>query len=424
MSIQKKITPYIKRAQELDKDTQNPDAGFIAYYFRYYAVDTGLNLAKDPKYGPAPQDVNAILLDLLGKLETDKKALPEHTPAEGCKKIFDFANRLFYRADQDKNCDKSTATFFYTNSLFYDILDQFDIEENGLSPEETLSIEYKRKFCKVRATEIISSIKKGETAQYISYDEYMSQTTGEGNELDVNDGEDEKKTTPTSEIGNDAPILPTIPTTIPQAPTVSSTSISNPLTGTNTELNIPEVPSDILPQGITHIPEAPFTPTIPKAPFTGGSRNNNPPSYNTVNPEVPSNYFDLSASSNTTSTNNTSTTVLPNTSTINTNVPVVPSTTASSNTSSTNNTSVPVAPLTSSNNTYVPVVPMASTSNTNVSVNQTLAASIPVGTTINRNIQAQIVDDCYFAVTAAKQFNAQKTEEFLLQALARLRSGN
>lgn len=393
MSILKKITPFIKRADEMDHDT-NPEAPFAAHYFRLTAINTGLSLAKDPNYGPAPPDLNVTLVGLMDKLEKSKKALPEHTPEEACRTIFGLANKLFYKAEQQKNIDKSTARFFYATSLFYEILDQFEVDGNGLTEEETLSIEYKRKFCKKRATDILNDFKSGQTPAYVSYEEYTSQ--GNGNLLDATNEEDENKTTPTGETTS-LPVLPSIPTT-------------NFEEEKNT--SIPQAPTSFYPsldETVPQIPQAPITPTIPKAPFTYGINGNQQPSTsnmvnNPVNPSTTprtdvSGYPSINPPNNTYPRENYANNAS------NTNIPVEPV--------------VPVVPVIP----VVPVVPVPSQQiNSARSGSVPVVPSIPKQTTIHRNKQALIIDDCYFAVAAAKQGDAHKTEEFLLKALENLRS--
>lgn len=37
-----KITPYIKRAEELDKDTSRTESQIVAYYCRFYALELAI----------------------------------------------------------------------------------------------------------------------------------------------------------------------------------------------------------------------------------------------------------------------------------------------------------------------------------------------------------------------------------------------
>lgn len=57
----KRISPYIRRAEELDKDTGTAESRLVAYYCRQYAVHTGIPLASTSPtakecLGVAPQN--------------------------------------------------------------------------------------------------------------------------------------------------------------------------------------------------------------------------------------------------------------------------------------------------------------------------------------------------------------------------------
>jgi hypothetical protein len=416
MSILKKIKPFTSRAEELDKDSQNPEAPLIAYYFRMHAVNEGLTLSKDPKYGPPDPSINNTILGLLGRLETDKAALPKHSPAEGCRKIFDFANRLFSKADQSTTCDKSTARIFYTTSLFFDILDQFEIDQNGLTPEENLTLEYKRKYCKKRSTDIMNAVKSGITAEYISFEQYTSQTptaSGDGNE-------GESSTLPNDD-GTSSTVLPTIPNNLPSGdiPFNTASNIPSSIPSSRTEdtstssfempqvpnvptstttIDIPEAPTTNTVLDRSQIPEAPQTFTIPQAPFTHRKNSednlNPPPSYDNLGTTS-----DSSSTSTLNPLSSTTSTSFPTTSTVTNTTPRLPTPRQQIETTT---TSVP-------SNYFASQTPQQ--------------ASITSGTRINKNAQPQIIDDIYFAVTAAKHGDAQITEEHLIKALERLRSG-
>ena len=58
----KKITPYVRRAEELDRDKANPESRLVAYYCRQYAVHTRIELAKS-------SDGKTCLGSLLNDLE-------------------------------------------------------------------------------------------------------------------------------------------------------------------------------------------------------------------------------------------------------------------------------------------------------------------------------------------------------------------
>ena len=68
----KKLTPFVRRAEELDKDKSSPESRLVAYYCRQYAVHTGIPLATSP---PG----KACLGGLLSHLEGEKAAIDNFT---------------------------------------------------------------------------------------------------------------------------------------------------------------------------------------------------------------------------------------------------------------------------------------------------------------------------------------------------------
>jgi vacuolar protein sorting-associated protein VTA1 len=118
----KSISPFIKRAEELDRDTSNPDCKVVAYHCRAYAMEKAMNLRKE---GGA--EMNKFLLELMTKLETEKKSLAVSLEERKliCEK---FAFSVFARADEEDragNSNKGTARTFYAAGTFFDILEQF-----------------------------------------------------------------------------------------------------------------------------------------------------------------------------------------------------------------------------------------------------------------------------------------------------------
>ena len=66
-SVLKPCVPYIKRAEELDKDQTNPDGKTIAYFCRSYAIQKALQIRKDQ---PASQaEIEAFVIPLLEETE-------------------------------------------------------------------------------------------------------------------------------------------------------------------------------------------------------------------------------------------------------------------------------------------------------------------------------------------------------------------
>lgn len=150
----KRITQFIRRAEELDRDKAHPESRIVAYYCRQYAVQLGITLSNTPAS-------RTCLGEILSALEEEKEAMGMFTKDESymiCKK---FAFKVFDRADaQDRagQADKGTARTFYASATFLEILGHFQDESE--EPVETEEDE-KRVYAKWKATEILKAIKEG-----------------------------------------------------------------------------------------------------------------------------------------------------------------------------------------------------------------------------------------------------------------------
>jgi vacuolar protein sorting-associated protein VTA1 len=155
----KKISPYIRRAEELDRDP-NPESRLVAYYLRQYAVLQGIPLAAD---SPAAK---TCLGDVLGELEKEKPAMDNFTVAEAAYVCRSFAYKVFDRADiedREGRASKDTAKAFYAAASFLQILEQF-ADKNATDEATLKQQEDDRKkviYCKWKATEILKAIKEG-----------------------------------------------------------------------------------------------------------------------------------------------------------------------------------------------------------------------------------------------------------------------
>jgi vacuolar protein sorting-associated protein VTA1 len=151
----KKVTPYIRRAEELDRDKANPESRLVAYYCRQYAVHTGISLAQSPASKTA-------LGTILNDLEKEKVAMSAFTREESKFLCTQFAEKIFQKADADDRAglaDKNTAKSFYAAASFMEILQQFytDDDESEEREEERKRIVYS----KWKATEILKAFKEG-----------------------------------------------------------------------------------------------------------------------------------------------------------------------------------------------------------------------------------------------------------------------
>lgn len=145
----KPLTAFIRRAEEMDRDTMNADASIIAFYCRKYAMEKGIQMKL------STPEINAFLFSLMDTLETCKQTLQisDDTGSITCE---NYAHSIFAKADDEDragNATKETAKGFYTASTFFDILEQF-----GELDAET---QEKRKYSKWKAADILNAIKKG-----------------------------------------------------------------------------------------------------------------------------------------------------------------------------------------------------------------------------------------------------------------------
>lgn len=151
----KKITQFIRRAEELDRDKAHPESRIVAYYCRQHAVQTGIaysdsSLARD------------CLGSILNTLETEKNAMSVFSIPEAYTICKTFAFKVFEKADaEDRSggAGKSTARTFYASATFLEILGHFrgPEEEEDVTKEE----DEKRVYAKWKATEILKAIKEG-----------------------------------------------------------------------------------------------------------------------------------------------------------------------------------------------------------------------------------------------------------------------
>mmetsp|Transcript_1411 Transcript_1411/g.2175 ORF Transcript_1411/g.2175 Transcript_1411/m.2175 type:complete len:427 (-) Transcript_1411:98-1378(-) len=148
----KKITQYIRRAEELDNDKRRPESRIVAYYCREFAVLTGIPFAS------SSSDAKTCLSSILNQLEKEKPAISQFSRKEAEFLIRKFANDVFTKADNEDRtgvATRTTARTFYAAASFFEILQQFGESE---SQEEDKN---KRVYCKWKATDILKAIKEG-----------------------------------------------------------------------------------------------------------------------------------------------------------------------------------------------------------------------------------------------------------------------
>lgn len=155
----KKVTPFIKRAEELDKDKANAESRLVAYYCRQYAVSVGIAHATST-------DGKQCLGNILESLETEKPAMSNFTMEESKFLCRAFADKIFDRADAEDRAGtatKSTARTFYAAATFFEILQQFYSSDSQVEVEDPENEEERNKqvYSKWKATEILKAIREG-----------------------------------------------------------------------------------------------------------------------------------------------------------------------------------------------------------------------------------------------------------------------
>lgn len=195
----RKITPYIRRAEELDKDQSSPESRLVAYYSRQYAVHTGIPLAS------SSPEAKTCLGQLLQDLEKEKAAMDNFTRQEAAFLCRAFSNKVFDKADGEDRiglANKTTAKTFYAAASFFQILEQFyDDSDAQDAPEE----DKKRIiYAKWKAMEILKAVKEGRTPTPGGYGEEEEEEQEEAVEVDAK-GETEEE-----ESRGGAPMVETV----------------------------------------------------------------------------------------------------------------------------------------------------------------------------------------------------------------------
>ncbi len=77
----KPAVPFIKRAEELDRDVGRAESKVVAFYLRQFAIEVGIAIKdKEPiKFDESKQ----FLFQLMDELERTKSMLPPMTKDEG-----------------------------------------------------------------------------------------------------------------------------------------------------------------------------------------------------------------------------------------------------------------------------------------------------------------------------------------------------
>mmetsp|Transcript_24860 Transcript_24860/g.30558 ORF Transcript_24860/g.30558 Transcript_24860/m.30558 type:complete len:313 (+) Transcript_24860:46-984(+) len=169
----KKITQYVRRAEELDKDS-SPQTRIVAYYARQYAAQLGLPIASN-------QAAKECLGKILDSLETERKAMSNFTKDEAYLICREFALKIFDKADSIDRAgqsDKVNAKTFYAAASFLDILRQFNNEDE--KSDDVIEEEKKSFYAKWKATDILKAIRLGIEVKPGGYGEELHEDEAEG----------------------------------------------------------------------------------------------------------------------------------------------------------------------------------------------------------------------------------------------------
>ncbi|RMX69355.1 hypothetical protein DD238_001336 [Peronospora effusa] len=250
----KTLLPFIRRAEELDRDTSRPESKLIAYFCRQYAMELGIKLRENDTSNEATD----YLLSLMDRLEGEKEKLPEFTQEEGKEICEDFAMEIFSKADDEDRtgiATKSTARTFYAAGTFFDILHQFGDISEDVSKWSGTVVQEKRRYCKYKAATILKAIKDGKVP-----------TPGSPEEMDIRN---------TDNASDDAAPTTTAMNSVPQAAALAMPRFDSPpprpveqssfLSRTESANSAGAMSASEL-DSICHRPSSTQPPTLPLAP--------------------------------------------------------------------------------------------------------------------------------------------------------------
>ncbi|CAI5741427.1 unnamed protein product [Hyaloperonospora brassicae] len=243
----KPLLPFIRRAEELDRDTSRPESKLIAYYCRQYAMELGIKLREHD----ASNEATDYLLSLMDRLEGEKDKLPEFTQEEGQVICEDFALEIFAKADDEDRAgiaNKSTARTFYAAGTFFDILNQF-----GDASDDVVE---KRRYCKYKAAMILKAIKEGKTPAPGPPSETDMKNADEGNESMMS------AATALSSVSQ-PPVSSTMPTSSPPRTQTSESTRPNSPPPQSSASTTPDSPP---PQPLRSFPPIPSSAPYHSAP--------------------------------------------------------------------------------------------------------------------------------------------------------------
>ena len=195
----KKITQYVRRAEELIPDETRPESHLVAYYCRQYSIQIGTPLATGP-------DCEVALATIVDAIDADKDAMVKFTKEEAYTTCRSLAMEVFDKADAEDRAGetgKETATNFYVAASYLDVLKYFTEEDGGRGEEAAIEEEKKSLYAKWRATDILKAIKDGR--------ELKSEGYGDNEEGEEIEQEEVRPFIPSTRIPSSLLPLPSMP---------------------------------------------------------------------------------------------------------------------------------------------------------------------------------------------------------------------
>eukprot|EP00127_Corallochytrium_limacisporum_P006480 Clim_evm11s229 gene=Clim_evmTU11s229 len=151
------LQPFLKRAEEFERV-----APVVSYYCRLFTCQTAL---KDPAVDQKDPEVKKFLLNIMMRLESDKKELSEHEGIAnddiGSAEVEQFAMKLFAYSDREDRAgraNKKTARSFYASSFVFEVLKLW--QEDGELPQDIFE---KQRYARFKAADITKALKEGRT---------------------------------------------------------------------------------------------------------------------------------------------------------------------------------------------------------------------------------------------------------------------
>jgi vacuolar protein sorting-associated protein VTA1 len=162
-SVTKVVSPQIKLAETVEKDSGNPDSVVLTFWLRQAAIEQSMAYIKEP-------GVEGFIIGLMDVQDKNKAAAGDKTIGE--RICNNYARTVFELADTDDRAGTAslkTAKLFYNANIVAGILNQFDGLRND--PE----IPRRQKYAGWKAADIMKACKEGRKPQIGGPDEPQTQ---------------------------------------------------------------------------------------------------------------------------------------------------------------------------------------------------------------------------------------------------------